>query len=215
MAFLSAIPMRPPGTHHRSRTHLPLVAFRRFPCPSGEQIPRQGATSFARKVTVRDSHPWDGSCLRPLVPASTWDQRSAVRPWCLVCIEDHSMTALLFMQEVAAALQCDCQRAESVIFAVFRELSQRLTAHEAADVASQLPMGLKRLWNVEERPDRPVEKMHRAEFIGRVRQRAVLPTTEKPSAPCARCSVRCSGSWGARAESRARHGTSSASFPRT
>lgn len=85
------------------------------------------------------------------------------------------MTALLFMQEVAAALQCDSQRAESVIFAVFRELSQRLTAREAADVASQLPMGLKRLWNVEERPDRPVEKMHRAEFIGRVRQRAVLP----------------------------------------
>jgi uncharacterized protein (DUF2267 family) len=85
------------------------------------------------------------------------------------------MTAQRFTQDIAEALQCDARRAESVIFAVFRELNHRLTAHEAADVASQLPTGLKQLWNVDDRPDRPVEKIHREEFIGRVRQRAVLP----------------------------------------
>jgi uncharacterized protein (DUF2267 family) len=84
------------------------------------------------------------------------------------------MTARRFTQDIAEALQCDAQRAESVIFAVFRELSHRLTAHEAADVASQLPLGLKRLWNADEGPDRPVEKIHRDEFIGRVRRHAVL-----------------------------------------
>ena len=84
------------------------------------------------------------------------------------------MTAQRFTQNIAEALQCDAQRAESVTFAVFRELSHRLTVHEAADVASQLPMGLRRLWNADERPDRPVEKIHRDEFIGRVRRHAVL-----------------------------------------
>ena len=83
-----------------------------------------------------------------------------------------------FVQEVAEALRCDRQRAASVIFAVFQELRHRLTDGEAADVASQLPTSLKRLWSGEpdarEPFDRPVEKTHRAEFIGHVRQRAVL-----------------------------------------
>jgi uncharacterized protein (DUF2267 family) len=89
------------------------------------------------------------------------------------------MTESQFVQEVAGALRCDSQRAESVIFVVFWELRHRLTASEAADVASQLPTGLKRLWNWEapvgrECSDRPVETIHRAELVGRVRQRAVL-----------------------------------------
>jgi len=83
------------------------------------------------------------------------------------------------VDEVSNDLRCDRQRAESVIFAVFRELSHRLTAREAADVASQLPAGLKRLWSSKEEIDRPVEKIHRAEFIGRVRQSAVLPDDEE------------------------------------
>jgi uncharacterized protein (DUF2267 family) len=85
------------------------------------------------------------------------------------------MTEHKFVQEVAHALGCDAQRADAVIFAVFQELSHRLTPAEAADVESQLPTGLKRLWSTGERGDRPVEKIHRAEFVGRVRQRAVLP----------------------------------------
>lgn len=89
------------------------------------------------------------------------------------------MTERHFVQEVAEALRCDPQRAEAAIFAVFQELRHRITAGEAADVASQLPTGLKRLWNEGdggrwERPDRPVEKIHRDEFIGHVRHRAAL-----------------------------------------
>ena len=89
------------------------------------------------------------------------------------------MTEDQFVGEIARALGCDRQRAESVIFAVFRELSHRITAREAADVASQLPTGLKRLWSTGEPLDRPVEKIHRAEFIGRVRHSAVLPDDEE------------------------------------
>jgi uncharacterized protein (DUF2267 family) len=89
------------------------------------------------------------------------------------------MTERQFVQHVADALRCDARRADSVVFAVFQELSHRLTPAEAADVASQLPTELKRLWTVGERPDRLVEKVHRAEFVGRVRQRAVLPDDEE------------------------------------
>jgi uncharacterized protein (DUF2267 family) len=85
------------------------------------------------------------------------------------------MTKTGFVGEVSRALRCDRQRAEAVIFAVFRELSHRLTGREAAHVACQLPTGLKRLWSSDGEIDRPVEKIHRAEFIGRVRQSAVLP----------------------------------------
>jgi uncharacterized protein (DUF2267 family) len=89
------------------------------------------------------------------------------------------MTENGFVGEVSHALRCDRQRAESVIFAVFRELSRRLTGREATDVASQLPAGLKRLWSSRGAIDRPVEKIHRAEFIGRIRQSAVLPDDEE------------------------------------
>ncbi len=85
------------------------------------------------------------------------------------------MTERQFVQHVADALACDVRRAESVVFAVFQELCHRITPAEAADVASQLPTGLKRLWTAEERPGRAVERIQRAEFIGRVRRRAVLP----------------------------------------
>ena len=89
------------------------------------------------------------------------------------------MTEQVFVRDVAAALLCDARRAESVIFAVFQELSHRLTPDEAADVAAQLPTALKELWRSEERSNRPVEKTHRAEFIGRVRQRAALPDDDE------------------------------------
>ena len=79
-----------------------------------------------------------------------------------------------FFREVAAALRCDIRRADALTFTVFQELRQRLTPTEAADVAAQLPTGLKRLWEQDEDPDRAVTKTHRQEFIGRVRQRAAL-----------------------------------------
>jgi uncharacterized protein (DUF2267 family) len=93
--------------------------------------------------------------------------------------QEAGMTERKFVQEIADALRCDAQRAEAVVFAVFHALNHRLTATEAADVASQLPTGLKRLWGTGDRADRPVEKIHRAEFIGRVRQHAVLPDDDE------------------------------------
>jgi len=80
-----------------------------------------------------------------------------------------------FMREVAERLKCDERRADAITFAVFQELRERITPKEAHDVAAQLPTALKRLWETGERPDRKPERIHRAEFVGRVRQRTVLP----------------------------------------
>lgn len=80
-----------------------------------------------------------------------------------------------FMREVAERLKCDAQRADAVTFAVFQELRDRLTPKEAQDVAAQLPTALKRMWEEGERPDRRPERIHRDEFVGRIRRRLVLP----------------------------------------
>jgi len=80
-----------------------------------------------------------------------------------------------FLQDVATRLACDARRADAVTFAVFQALRNRLTPHEAADVAAQLPTGLKRLWDTGDAVDRRPERIHRAEFLGRVRTHAVLP----------------------------------------
>jgi len=80
-----------------------------------------------------------------------------------------------FFTQVATALLCDAARAEALSFVVLQELRERITPKEAADVAAQLPAGLKRLWLENERADRAVARTHRADFIGRVRQRAALP----------------------------------------
>jgi uncharacterized protein (DUF2267 family) len=80
-----------------------------------------------------------------------------------------------FIREVARRLTCDERRAEAVTFIVFQELRNRLTSNEAADVAAQLPTGLKRLWQEWDRPGRGVEKTHKTEFVGRVMRGAVLP----------------------------------------
>jgi len=80
-----------------------------------------------------------------------------------------------FVHEVAIRVKCDERRAESLIFAVFRELRDRLTPKEASDVAAQLPVPLKRLWLSFERPDRQVRRVHLREFVGEVRTMAALP----------------------------------------
>lgn len=80
-----------------------------------------------------------------------------------------------FLNEVATRIAADERRAESVTCAVFEALRDRLTEKEASDVAAQLPQPLKRLWGAGLRPPGGgVVKMHLQEFIGRVRQRAVL-----------------------------------------
>ncbi|MFN8545839.1 MAG: DUF2267 domain-containing protein [Candidatus Binatia bacterium] len=84
-----------------------------------------------------------------------------------------------FLGEVARRLHCDERRAESLTFAVFQELHARLTPKEVRDVGAQLPTGLKRLWLGDDRPSRRVERTHREEFVGRVRQWAALPDDDE------------------------------------
>jgi uncharacterized protein (DUF2267 family) len=91
-----------------------------------------------------------------------------------------------FVNEVARRLGADERRAEGVIFTVFQTLQDRLPTKEAADLQAQLPTGLKRLWRADERPGRPVEKLHAEDFIGRVRHWAALPDdAEARRAVCA------------------------------
>ncbi len=85
------------------------------------------------------------------------------------------MDDLSFTRDVGRQLGLDDQRARDVIYAVFRELRDRLTPAEARDVAAQLPSALRHLWLEQERPDRPVERTHAPELVERVRYWAALP----------------------------------------
>jgi uncharacterized protein (DUF2267 family) len=80
-----------------------------------------------------------------------------------------------FLRGVTERLRCDEARAEGLVFVVFQELRDRLTATEAHDVAAQLSVGLKRLWEEGERPGRRVTRSHREDFVGEVRFWADLP----------------------------------------
>jgi len=73
-----------------------------------------------------------------------------------------------FVREVAERANCEERRAETLIFAVFQELRDRLTPKEAADVAAQLPTSLKMLWLSFERPERKVRRIHEAQFLDEV-----------------------------------------------
>ena len=84
------------------------------------------------------------------------------------------MDAHTFLKRIEHTLRCDAGRAEAVTFAVFQELRDRLTPSEAADVAAQLPTALKTMWLEGEVAGRNVSRIDAAEFIGRVRRRAVL-----------------------------------------
>ncbi len=81
-----------------------------------------------------------------------------------------------FVHEVAELADCDERRAETLIFAVFQELRDRLTPTEAAKVASQLPKSLKMLWMSFDRPDRQVRRVDELKFLYDVAQMASLDT---------------------------------------
>jgi len=85
------------------------------------------------------------------------------------------MDARTFIRSVGERLLCDEPRAEAVMLAVFQVLRDRLTPQESADVLAQLPHGLRSLWSDNDRPGRAVERIHRDEFVGRVRAFAGLP----------------------------------------
>lgn len=79
-----------------------------------------------------------------------------------------------FIRGVSASLACDEARAEAITLIVFQELRGRITPREAADAAAQMPLSLRELWLDGEDPKRGVSRLHRAEFLGRVRNRAML-----------------------------------------
>jgi uncharacterized protein (DUF2267 family) len=79
-----------------------------------------------------------------------------------------------FVREVAELVDCDERRAETLIFAVFQELRDRLTPKEAADVAAQLPTSLKMLWMSFDRPERKVRRVHEGQFLREVARMAGL-----------------------------------------
>jgi uncharacterized protein (DUF2267 family) len=81
-----------------------------------------------------------------------------------------------FVREVAELADCDERRAETLIFAVFQELRDRLTPNEAAKVASQLPASLKMLWLSFDRPDRQVRRVDEPRFLYDVAQMTSLDT---------------------------------------
>lgn len=97
-------------------------------------------------------------------------------------MDDHT-----FFKDVSGRIGCDLRRAESLTFAVFQELRDRITPREAEHVAAQLPKRLRMMWMSLERPDRHVRRVHEAQFIGEVRQMAGL--TDDREAEHAVCAV--------------------------
>jgi len=85
------------------------------------------------------------------------------------------MDHLAFIREVARRMACDEKRADALTFAVLRELGERLTPKEVSDVTAQMPHELRSLLTSLKRPDRPVRRIHAAEFIGEVRKIMSLP----------------------------------------
>jgi uncharacterized protein (DUF2267 family) len=63
--------------------------------------------------------------------------------------------------------------------AVLQTLRDRLTPQEADQVAAQLPVPLKAVWTAGERSDREPAKLHRPEFLDRVRREAGLATARQ------------------------------------
>jgi uncharacterized protein (DUF2267 family) len=83
-----------------------------------------------------------------------------------------------FIRTVADQLGVDHEAAFKIISAVLHELHDRLTPKEAADAGAQLPGRLKSLWASFESPGREVSRIHKAEFVRRVSQRAEIAESD-------------------------------------
>ena len=89
------------------------------------------------------------------------------------------MDEMHFVREVANRTYGDERRAETLIFAVFQELRDRLTPEEASDVAAQLPSSLKMLWRSFDRPGRKVRRVHEGQFLREVARMAGLENADE------------------------------------
>lgn len=85
------------------------------------------------------------------------------------------MNRKTFINDVSERMACDAGRAEALTLVVFQELRGRISVKEVADVAAQMPHALRELWLDGEDPHHHGERVHRPEFIGRVRNHALLP----------------------------------------
>jgi uncharacterized protein (DUF2267 family) len=85
------------------------------------------------------------------------------------------MDRLAFIRVVARRMACDEERADALTFAVLQEQSERLTPKGVSDVAAQMSPALRKLWTSLERPNRPMRRIHAAEFVGEVRKILGLP----------------------------------------
>lgn len=83
-----------------------------------------------------------------------------------------------FVRTVAEQLGVDHEAAFKIISAVFRELHDRLTPKEAADVGAQMPGRLKSVWASFESPGREVKRIHKAEFVKQVSELAGIAESE-------------------------------------
>jgi CBS domain-containing protein/uncharacterized protein (DUF2267 family) len=159
---VSAVMTREPTT---VRSHTPLTRvirmmadtrFKSFPVMMGEEV----VGIISRKDVVR--------ALKCAAASEAGDAFRAARRG------GAKSRKPSLIREIAQRLGCEHRQAEGMAFAVLQELRDRLTPKEAADVAAQLPAQVKPLWLEQERPNRRVRRIHREEFIGRVRRRAGL-----------------------------------------
>ena len=68
----------------------------------------------------------------------------------------------------------DRAKARAITAAVFHALRDRLTRQEAWQARAQLPVPLKRAWDIGSDAERMPTKMHRREFYARVQREAAL-----------------------------------------
>jgi len=85
------------------------------------------------------------------------------------------MDKAAFISEVARRMACDEAMADTLSLVVLQELSERLTPKGVADIAAQMSPALRKLWTSLERRNRPVRRIHAAEFVGEVRKVMGLP----------------------------------------
>ena len=92
-----------------------------------------------------------------------------------VAILRDGMNTKAFYDLVAETLELDDRAKVAEITAtVLHALRDRLTPDEAAQACAQLPLPLKRVWEVDDEPDRRPIRLHRPEFYARVRVDAGL-----------------------------------------
>jgi uncharacterized protein (DUF2267 family) len=94
-------------------------------------------------------------------------------------LEEHMTTQTFYRTVMDARKDGSLEAAKYTTAAVFHALRDRLTPDEAEQVVAQLPLELKTVWQEGEEPTRKPLKMHRDEFLERVRREAGLTSAQE------------------------------------